>query len=128
MEENFLSWLQAQLAERNWTQAELARRSGISTASISRIFSGARNTGTDVCQAIALALRLPPDELYRRAGLLPNIPDDDKDITELDHIARQLDNANKYELIRYARMKLQIQEEGGKYHADNHQAGEISEL
>lgn len=68
---SFSEWVQAELNSRGWDQAELARRSKISDAHISRIVSGGRKPGPDSLNAIARAFRLPPDEVYRHAGLLP---------------------------------------------------------
>ena len=67
----FGDWVLHELNNRGWDQAELARRSGISDAHISRIVTGGRNPGADSVQRIARALRLPAEEAFRRAGLLP---------------------------------------------------------
>ena len=68
---DFAEWLTNELAVKGWDQAELSRRSGITTAHISRIMTGQRHPGSEALSGIARALRLPPEELFRRAGLLP---------------------------------------------------------
>lgn len=124
---DFSQWLRNEIARQGLSQADIARRADISPSQVSRIINATSTPSQDALSAIARALRLPPDEIYRQAGLLPPIPNNDAEIAELDHIARQLNNDNKYELVRFARMKLQIQEEGGKFHADdNHLAGEAA--
>lgn len=67
----FGEWLQRELDNRGWDQAELSRRSGISSAQVSRIVTGGRQPGKDSINGIARALRLPPEEVLRQAGVLP---------------------------------------------------------
>ena len=69
----FSAWIQEQMEQRKWEQSDLARESGITSAQISRILSGARNAGPDACTAIARAFRLPPEEVFRAAGILPPV-------------------------------------------------------
>lgn len=70
-EMSFGEWVQAELNSRGWDQAELARRSHISDAHISRLVSGGRRPGQESAKAIARALRLPPEDVMRQAGILP---------------------------------------------------------
>lgn len=63
--------MQSELASRGWDQAELARRSHISDAHISRLVAGGRKPGNESAKAIARAFRLPPEEVMRHAGILP---------------------------------------------------------
>ena len=67
----FADWLYQELDMHGWTQAELARRSGITPAALSRILSGGRNPGVEVVRGIARALKIPTEEVMRRAGILP---------------------------------------------------------
>ena len=67
----FGDWLQSELNNRGWDQAELVRRSGISSAQISRLVTGGRDPGKDAIAGIARALRLPPEDVLRHAGILP---------------------------------------------------------
>lgn len=68
---DFPEWLNDELQQRGWTQADLARKSGLTTAGISRILSGQRDPGPEALIAIAEALKLPPEHVFRKAGLLP---------------------------------------------------------
>lgn len=67
----FGDWLQGELSNRGWDQAELVRRSGISSAQISRLVTGGREPGKDAIAGIARAFRLPPEDVLRHAGILP---------------------------------------------------------
>ena len=68
---SFSDWLMVQLRDRGWDQAELVRRSGMSSGTISRIITGSRKPGTDATKGIARALKMPVEEVMRKAGLLP---------------------------------------------------------
>ena len=39
-QQDFIDWLQQEMLNRGWNQAELARRSGTTTAQISRVMTG----------------------------------------------------------------------------------------
>lgn len=67
----FATWLDKELEKRGWNKSELARRANVGQSSISLIYSEKRNPGVEICLAIAKALDLPPEEVYRAAGLLP---------------------------------------------------------
>ncbi|MGC1374647.1 MAG: helix-turn-helix transcriptional regulator, partial [Anaerolineales bacterium] len=69
---NFIDWLRKELEERGWSQAELARQSKLSPAQITRLLNGERGIGETGLNAIARALRLPPETVFRAAGMLPN--------------------------------------------------------
>lgn len=70
-EMDFSMWLIDQLDAHRMSQNDLARRTGISNAQISRIITRQSSPGTDVCNAIARALGHPPETVFRVAGLLP---------------------------------------------------------
>lgn len=69
--ETFVKWLQAELNERDWSQADLARRSRVSQTHLSRIMNEMRRPGPDALVGIARALHIPPEEVFRHAGLIP---------------------------------------------------------
>ncbi|MGW1998387.1 helix-turn-helix domain-containing protein [Embleya sp. NPDC001921] len=67
------SAIQARLDELGWTQAELSRRSGVSTSTINAWMTGERAKGSrgphpDKLRAIAKALGLPAAALLEAAG------------------------------------------------------------
>jgi transcriptional regulator with XRE-family HTH domain len=66
----FNDWLLNQLKQQDWSQADLARASGLTTAAISRYISG-RTPDEAALRKIAKALRLPPELVFEKAGLLP---------------------------------------------------------
>lgn len=111
----FSLWLKKQMEDRGMNQAQLARRSKTTTATISRVLNGTRNAGPEICASIADAFGLSPDVVYRAAGLLPEKRGDDNVANEIIDIYKMLNDYNRLELLEYARHRLSKQErESGK--------------
>ena len=62
------------MAERDWKQADLARKTGISTGYISQILNGVRTPGTQFTKALARVFGMSDIEVMRRAGLADDLP------------------------------------------------------
>lgn len=71
MSQHFTFWLEAQLRERGWSQSEAARRGGFSASMIQQVLSGTTNPGLDFCRGISRAFKLPLEDVFRFAGILP---------------------------------------------------------
>jgi transcriptional regulator with XRE-family HTH domain len=85
----FGEWLKSEIKIRNISQKELADISRVTPAQISRAISGSRGLGTDTLLAIARALRVSPEEVFRRAGVLPSRPtQDEQDANILERTSR----------------------------------------
>jgi transcriptional regulator with XRE-family HTH domain len=115
---NFSEWLSTELKNREWSNADLARYAKISRGSITNLLTGTRSPGPDILDAIAKAFRLPTEDVYRVAGLLPVKPNADETVSEITHIYHELDEDNRQELLDYARLRLnkQEREHSGKQH------------
>ena len=102
--DTFGKWLSREIDQRGWTQSELARRCRVSHVTISRVVTGERNPGQDLCKKIAKALEVPPEVIFRKAGLLPSIEElDDKSASELLTIFKNLDRERRAMLLNLAR-------------------------
>jgi transcriptional regulator with XRE-family HTH domain len=66
----FNEWLLEQLKELDWSQADLARASGLTTAAISKYING-RTPDQSALRKLAKAFKLPPDLVFEKAGILP---------------------------------------------------------
>lgn len=106
--ENFSEWLWGKLEERNWQAADLARVANISKSSLSNILNNNRSPGPDVCNAVAQALGIPPEEVFREAGLLPPLPTGDKSaVQELLELVKNMPSEDQQEILDYARYRYQ---------------------
>lgn len=109
-----MDWLQLRMDERGISQADLARGSGLSTATISRIMTGGRGIGLDACVAIGSALGVPPEKVFRAAVGLPDRPDGDPHISRLTYLLSKLDNAEKDDLIAMVEALVRRKETRGR--------------
>jgi len=67
---DFSEWLESELKKRGWSQSQLAHRGRIKPNTVSRVLSRERNPGPEFCRAVARALGLPQEYVFRRAGLI----------------------------------------------------------
>lgn len=84
-------WLANELKERGWSNNELARRAGMSSANMSGVLAGKYRVTFDFCFAVAEALRLPPELVFRRAGLL-RPTNQSQDVQAIVDIIKHLSN------------------------------------
>ncbi len=73
-QQDFPDWLQQELQNRGWNQAELARRGRLTTAQVSRIMTGEQRPGPVACQKLAHALRVPAKESFAGLVCFPGLP------------------------------------------------------
>jgi transcriptional regulator with XRE-family HTH domain len=99
----FASWLQQEMNNRGWNNSELARRAGVTRGSIGNILRGDRNIGNELCLAISKALNLPPETILRAAGLLPPERTPEEKYEELLSILDTFTEAQRKDVLRYAR-------------------------
>lgn len=114
MEKSFADWLRDKLNEMGWTQAELARRSGVSAPQITRLLSGERGIGEQSISSIARALRLPPETVFRAAGLLPPEPEYVPLLDEWNAVFYELTPDEQQEMIDIARLKVDRRKSPGQ--------------
>jgi transcriptional regulator with XRE-family HTH domain len=101
--ETFSQWLVGEIQDRDWSMSELARRCNVSHVMISRIVSGERNPSSGLCRSIAQAFGIPPEHVFRRAGLLPSKSQRAEEEEELLHYFDQLSPRDKTRLLALAR-------------------------
>ena len=115
MNTSFSDWLIKELQTRGISSADLSRQAGISKGAISHIINSNRNPGIDMCLGISRAFNLPPEEVYRKAGLLPSVPAEQEKTNELTYLASQLPPLALDDLIEFARHRLHLAEKRGEY-------------
>ena len=102
---SFSEWLQAEMTQRDLSQSELARLAGVTRSAINGVLSGSRGPGHDLCSGIARAFKLPPEAVYRAAGLLPPVAERRAKLEELALVAGDLDDDEIEDLIDIAKMR-----------------------
>jgi transcriptional regulator with XRE-family HTH domain len=98
-------WLDKLLDEMGWTSADLSRATGLDSAVISNIRNGKRGTGFDTALKIARAMKRPPEQIYRAAGLLPAAINIDEEMEQIIHEIEKLPKADREEILAFIRMK-----------------------
>lgn len=105
---DFGNWIVREIGERNMSQADLARLAGVTRTAISDVVNGRRNPGSDLAQGIAKAFSIPPEEVFRIAGLLPPKPGLDDEVERIVHEVSSMSDQDKAEVLAYIRMKKNI--------------------
>jgi len=68
---DFSDWLLSELKMREWSQADLSRKSGIASPHITRVLKRQQNPGNVFCEGIARAFDIPIESVMRQANILP---------------------------------------------------------
>ena len=107
VDKTFADWLNEALKKQGMTQAELARRSGLTRQAISSYLSGKRETPEpEALISLARALKVAPDTLYRAAGLLPPIDPSEADLEDFREILKNLSPEEREELKAIGWLKI----------------------
>lgn len=109
------NWLMKEMKSRSWTQAELARRAGVSRTAIGDVISGKRNMGKDLAQLVAEAFKIPVVEVYRVAGILPPEPTENKIIKQISYLTSDLPEAEQQDILEFVKLRHRLAEERGTY-------------
>ena len=72
MSDNLSQWISAEVVKRGWTLRYVAKKAGISHATVARIANGEVPRPTSrVCSRLAGTFGVPTELIYRLAGMLP---------------------------------------------------------
>lgn len=107
METEFVTWLIAEMNKRGWSNSELARRAEIVPSAVSMVVSRQRGPGLEFCKGVARALKVPPDQVLRKAGLLPQLPDGAADTQQLLDYYKSLSSRAREEVTEYVAFKYE---------------------
>jgi transcriptional regulator with XRE-family HTH domain len=112
----FNDWLLKKLQEMDWSQADLARQSGLTKGAISKYLMG-RIPDETALRKIARAFKLPPETVFRAAGVLPpQLPENEK-LEQAKHLLSDpsLTDEDKEEILEQIKLKIRIAEQRGQY-------------
>ena len=104
----FVTWLETELNKRNWKRSDLARAIKMSDTALTLVYNGQRKPGTDMCLAIAKVFDLPPELVYRQAGLLPEAPDLPPEFEELKHWFSQMTDDEQEVFLAQGRLTIEL--------------------
>ena len=103
---SFADWLQAALDERNMKPADLSNQAGLGRGTLSDIFSGRRKPGTELATAIADALNIPQEEVFRAAGILRPNKKINETVAQIVHEVTQRPPEEQQEFLSYIRWRI----------------------
>jgi transcriptional regulator with XRE-family HTH domain len=106
----FDEWLLNKLKEMNWSQADLARASGLTRSVISKYMSG-RIPDESALRKIAKAFKIPTETVFRAAGILPPKSQPSERISNIEALIDELSDDDYAELLEIARMKAARQQQ-----------------
>ncbi len=102
------------MKKRSWSQADLARKSGLDTSLVSNILSSRKNIGVTSANAIAKAFKIPPEIIFRKAGLLPEVFDSSERVEEIIYLYNLMPEVCQKDLIDYTHIGIVMLEREGK--------------
>jgi transcriptional regulator with XRE-family HTH domain len=113
MDKKFQTWLMQQLQERDWSQADLSRKSNLTRQAIANYMAG-RIPDEKSLRQIARAFKLPPITVFRAAGILPAEPDADEWVEEMNDKIIQIKDPTRREMAKKVLDTLVEDEQSGQ--------------
>jgi len=111
----FSYWLMQQLNEKNITQSQLARETGLTRQAINYFIKGeGKRPEDESLRLIAKALKVSIDEIYRGAGILPPIDEKSKIYEDINYLISELPEEDKIDVREYILHRLALAEKRGK--------------
>lgn len=117
LDDRFPNWLQSELDKRQWSQADLAYSAGISRAVINKLLNKKTYPQPDTLQAIARALKIPVETVYRVAGLLPEESETEAFTAEIVHKLKLIKSPKRRETALRL-LEALIDEETNELHSN----------
>jgi len=111
MVDDLAIWLKDELGARGWSLREMARRIGMSHTAIINVANGRARPSASLCRKIALALQVPPEDVFRRAGLLPPDPPASPSLLEANFLFAQLSAREQETLLTMMRALVEKRHE-----------------
>jgi len=110
----FGEWLNEELKKRGLSQYAFGKMIDVTPTHINHLINGRRKPSAEMLEAIAKGLKLPQEEVYRKAGILPQVPPKSEQKERLNYLFDQFSEKEKEDLLTYMRIKLAMFEEETK--------------
>jgi transcriptional regulator with XRE-family HTH domain len=91
----FKDWLLNEMNQRGWSQSDLARSADLNRAVINKLLNGQSTPRPATLGAVARAFKIPVERVFRIAGLLPEIPESESFLEEVNYHFRQLQSPQR---------------------------------
>ena len=105
MPAEFWKWLNGQLEEHEWSDSDLAKKSGFSHSVISKARNGIQAIGYEACAKIADALYVPRSTVWKLAGYAPKESGTSPERDEWNGLFDMLGEPDREEMLQIARLK-----------------------
>ena len=105
MRNDFGDWLRQERERRGLTQSDLARLASIHRSVINKLETGTIPT-PETLQSLGKGLKIPLENVYRAAGLLPPVTETTEQKEELVYLFDQMSKEKKKDLLNYAQFLL----------------------
>lgn len=109
---DFAAWLIDEIKRRDWSFRQFADRSGSTIATVSRVINRHQKPTGDFCRKTARALQLSPEIVFRKAGLLPAVSEQEESKEEMLWYWDHLTNDQRKMFLTQVRA---LAEEGAEY-------------
>ena len=107
MNDTFVDWLLDEMNRQGLSQAELAKKAGVSRTAISNLLNGSRGAGINLLNALAKGLELPIEEVLIAAGIRQSDPERPPGFEEWIYIYLNASEDQRQEMLAYARYQKQ---------------------
>ena len=102
---DFVEWIEKELDDRDWSRADLSKHGKITAPQVTRILNREQNPGIEFCRAISVAFKIPLEQVFRRATILPANPEINEEIETMVSEASKLPKDDQREVLAFIRMK-----------------------
>ena len=93
---------------------EMARRAGVSHTAIINVVHGHTRPSAQFCLQLAEALQVPPEDVYRRAGLLPTAAPEGASLQEASYLFAQLSDSEQETVLTMMRALAEKRREANR--------------
>jgi len=114
MMDDLATWLKREIRARGWSMREMARRAGVSHTAIINVVHGHTRPSAQFCLQLAEALQAPPEDVYRRAGLLPAAVPEGTSLQEASYLFAQLSDSEQETVLTMMRALAEKRREASR--------------
>jgi transcriptional regulator with XRE-family HTH domain len=109
-------WLRVEREKRGWSQSDLGRATGLGRSLINKLENADQNTTLYNCINIARAFDMPPEDLMRIAGILPQKPNDNPLENKIKYLISKLPTEeDKEDVLAYVELRHRRAEDRVRY-------------